>query len=301
MRYSVRSPALLSLILLAAFRVDAYPRIAALSADDLLYRQLISDVEASYRLASRDEPALPLTIFEYAVTKGDDLYSIASRVNIPIESIASLNRLDHPDGITEGMILLLPNQPAVFVPETPVSDLELLSYADRQEGPDLQQVTVRRKGAAENFRMDPGGRYSSVELAFFYHVSFRFPLETGYITSYWGVRPSPFTGRPSFHPGIDIAAPEGTNVLASRGGIVENRGWDPVLGNYVSIRHEGGFTSVYGHLVKSFPDPGATVVQGTIIGLVGSTGLSTGPHLHFEIRTSDGSRDPLRYLPKEGS
>jgi murein DD-endopeptidase MepM/ murein hydrolase activator NlpD len=298
---TLRVLALCALVLIGPQFLNAYPLIFELSVDDLLFRQLIADVAASYRLASRGDDPLPLSIFEYLVREGDDLHQIASRLNIPVESIASLNRMPHPESIQVGMELLLPNQPAVFVPEKPSSDLELLSYSGREEGDPLPQVAVVLRGERQLFRLELGGRYSAVERAFFYNVSFRFPLESGYISSYWGVRASPFTGRPSFHPGIDIAAPQGTNVLASRGGIVDNKGWDPILGNFVTIRHEGGFTSVYGHLSAVFPDIGTSVVQGAVIGLVGSTGLSTGPHLHFEIRTSNGSRDPLRYLPKEGS
>jgi murein DD-endopeptidase MepM/ murein hydrolase activator NlpD len=112
------------------------------------------------------------------------------------------------------------------------------------------------------------------------------------------VRKHPFTGGHTFHHGIDLAAPEGSEVKPARAGIVTEKGFDPILGNFLVIGHEGGYETVYGHLNFSTVELKMRVGSDTIIGVVGSTGLSTGPHLHFEIRQGGESRDPEIMLPE---
>jgi murein DD-endopeptidase MepM/ murein hydrolase activator NlpD len=115
---------------------------------------------------------------------------------------------------------------------------------------------------------------------------------SGMINSSFGPRGA------SFHDGIDIAAPEGTPILAiERGEVVYNdqlRGY----GNIVIIRHAGAMISVYAHNQINLVREGQQVERGTIIAKVGSTGRVTGPHLHFEIRKHNAAQDPLRYLPQ---
>ena len=113
---------------------------------------------------------------------------------------------------------------------------------------------------------------------------FRFPLPDGYITSRFGERKSPISGEYHFHTGLDIAAVQGTDILAARAGIVFFKGFDKTLGNHIILKHEGGFLSVYGHLLDIDVTLNQEVYSGMVIGHVGNTGLSTGPHLHFEIK-----------------
>lgn len=100
------------------------------------------------------------------------------------------------------------------------------------------------------------------------------------------------------HPGLDIGAPTGTPVKASDSGYVVVAGWnDYGYGNYVVIDHGNGFQTLYAHLSRYFVNAGDVVGQGTVIGLVGSTGRSTGPHLHFEINQNGVARNPMGLLP----
>ncbi len=104
-------------------------------------------------------------------------------------------------------------------------------------------------------------------------------------------------GTSNFHKGIDIAAPQGTAVRASRSGIVVYAGWSRQgYGNLVKIRHNDGTETRYAHFSKIKVVVDQQVRQGDIVGLVGSTGLSTGPHLHFEIRERGRATDPLLTL-----
>jgi murein DD-endopeptidase MepM/ murein hydrolase activator NlpD len=101
----------------------------------------------------------------------------------------------------------------------------------------------------------------------------------------------------SFHAGIDLAAPTGTPIKASKDGIVAFAGWMGGYGNMILIDHGGGHTTGYGHQSRLAVRKGQYVDQGQIIGYVGSTGHSTGPHLHFEVRVNGVARNPLNYLP----
>ena len=128
-----------------------------------------------------------------------------------------------------------------------------------------------------------------------YNVPSIWPINGGFITSKFGYRRSPFFGIIEFHPGIDIASPPGTPIYATANGIVEDAGYAGGYGLRVMIRHKYGHYTIYGHCSKIFVKKGDEVKRGDIIALVGSTGLSTGPHLHYEIRLGNESINPLPY------
>lgn len=118
----------------------------------------------------------------------------------------------------------------------------------------------------------------------------------GWVTSGFGRRMSPFTGEPAMHRGIDISVPDNTPFVAPANGVVRFAGWDGGLGNTIKIDHGYGYETVYGHLNKILVRPGQRVKRGEIIGLVGSTGLSTGPHLHYQVHVNLVPTNPLRYI-----
>lgn len=118
----------------------------------------------------------------------------------------------------------------------------------------------------------------------------------GWVTSGFGKRVSPFTGQVSMHEGLDIGAPFNTPVLAPASGRVVTTGFDPRMGNVISVDHGFGIETQYGHLAKILVKNGQKVKRGDIIALVGSTGLSTGPHLHYLIKSNNHPVDPQRYI-----
>ena len=124
---------------------------------------------------------------------------------------------------------------------------------------------------------------------------FSWPV-TGTITSPFGWRSNPFGGAPEFHQGLDIAAPMGTTVTAAAGGTVIMAQWYGGYGNYILIDHGGGYSTGYGHLSAIYVAAGQSVQRGQAIGAVGSTGQSTGPHLHFEVRIAGKPVDPAPRL-----
>ena len=120
---------------------------------------------------------------------------------------------------------------------------------------------------------------------------------SGRLTSPFGYRTNPVSGKYGFHTGIDLAAAEGTPVAAAYGGVVTDSGESDVWGRYVLIEHSDGFETYYCHLSEIYAPEGTVLRKGETLGLVGSTGWSTGPHLHFEVRI-DGVRvdpEPLIY------
>jgi murein DD-endopeptidase MepM/ murein hydrolase activator NlpD len=123
------------------------------------------------------------------------------------------------------------------------------------------------------------------------------PVE-GESTDGFGVRGNPFGGGSSeFHPGYDIAAPRGTPVVATADGVVVKADWQNGYGQTVVIDHGNGLTTRYGHLSKIEVTAGQDIKRGEELGQVGSTGRSTGPHLHYEVRIGDVAVSPLHYLP----
>lgn len=123
------------------------------------------------------------------------------------------------------------------------------------------------------------------------------PRTNNVITSKYGYRTHPVTGKWKLHTGIDLRASKGTNIFAAKAGTVVTSEYSSSWGNYVIISHGGGYTSLYAHMTKRNVKVGATVKQGQVIGTVGSTGWSTGAHLHYELRKNNQSYNPLTEYP----
>ncbi|MCL5291418.1 MAG: peptidoglycan DD-metalloendopeptidase family protein, partial [Actinobacteria bacterium] len=115
------------------------------------------------------------------------------------------------------------------------------------------------------------------------------------ITSPFGPRTAPTSGASTFHQGVDIAVDYGTPIVAANNGVVEDASWFGGYGLYIGINHGDGVASAYGHLSAVAVEPGETVKAGQVIGYVGSTGISTGPHLHFEILVDGVQQNPMNW------
>lgn len=125
------------------------------------------------------------------------------------------------------------------------------------------------------------------------------PIEDGTLGSRFGVRSDPFNNRQVLHEGLDFPAPVGAPILAAGAGVVVFARWHSAYGNQVDIDHGNGLVTRYAHASELLVREGDIVRQGQRIAKVGSTGRSTGPHLHFEVRVDGMARDPLRYLKAE--
>ena len=268
--------------------------IERLDYRDLTFRDYSEDVRKARRaLASGVDEAIAerTRFYRYTAQEGDDLLGIAARCSVSYESIATLNRIAHMDDGIAGKTLLLPSMPGIYVPPAPKNPFEELIAAEFADG--AGEALPVGGGA---FRLFAGKSLSMTARAFFLVRTLRFPLPEAILTSPFGDRINPVTGNRVFHRGIDLAAPMGTPVYTCAPGVVIESSYSNIYGNYIIIRHSGGRESLYGHLSKKNIELHDRVNSDTIIGHVGSTGQSTGPHLHFEIHENGVPRDPQGLL-----
>jgi len=170
---------------------------------------------------------------------------------------------------------------------------------------DFVGVDVKDEGEADS----QGGPYTELPDDSMGNVLFRadsyldaiLPIPLGYpvngtISSRFGRRIDPFTKRPAWHSGLDIKAPLGSDIKATADGVVRRATFDSKYGRYVLIDHKNGFKTLYGHCRKLLVKAGTLVKRGQTIALIGNSGRSTGPHLHYEVRYKDKVIDPRSYV-----
>ena len=284
-----------------AAAAEQYPVVHVLSHDDALFVQQQAELDEFRRVmeARTGEPGiLPnLDIFAYEPRQAEDLFSLNARLGLRYDTLASLNGAASKDAFNAGGRILIPSQDGLFVNDPPRNDLETMVLTTRlAAGKRPVTLQVSRAGRWETVSFFPDESFSRIERAFFLRILYRTPIDKGRITSLYGWRSDPFTGTREFHAGLDIGAPDGTEVHAARDGTVEEASENEPLGRYVVVTHPGGYQTVYGHLSAINVTIGERVSTGSILGAVGHTGRATGPHLHFEVRTKAGTRDPLQLI-----
>lgn len=174
----------------------------------------------------------------------------------------------------------------------PGADISMLDVASAQNKNLTAQIDRQKKNMHELLTVIEG-RNNRLSI-----LPDLWPTEGGVISSYYGGRTGPINGGFDWHPGLDIAVDFGTPVYAAAMGTVEMAGWNGGYGQFVKIRHGNGYDSAYGHMSGIAVTTGQQVRKGEIIGFVGSTGYSTGPHLHFEVFVDGENIDPLYMLKK---
>jgi len=278
-----------------------YPVVRVLTQDDALFVQQQAELEEFRQVMEskgREAALFPtLHVFEYARKPAEDLFSLNARLGLRYDTLATLNASASKDAFNSRSRILIPSQDGLFVNDPPRGDLEDMVLATRlAAGKKPLKLQVARNGKWQPISYFPDDSFSPVERAFFLRILYRSPIDKGRVTSLYGWRSDPFTGSREFHTGLDIGAAEGTPVHAARDGKVAEIGQNELLGRYVVLTHPGGYQTVYGHLSAINATIGEEVITGFILGAVGHTGLATGPHLHFEVRTSAGTRDPLQLI-----
>lgn len=289
--------------------VDAYLPQSSISTVDAAVEEITSSQEKN-------------TIYE--VQAGDTLSGISMKTDIPMEKIIALNDAieDENSMIRIGQEILITN------PEPPLSinrveqefveedyDAEI-QYVDNDEWYTTDQVTLQEPSAGHrkivaqiNYRNDKVvGREvikEEIVLAAIPKIvergtkippTYIKPISGGRLSSTFGRRNAPTRGASSNHQGVDWAIAKGSAVVASSGGVVTKAGWAKGYGYVVYIKHPDGKETRYGHLSKVLVSVGQSVRQGEKIALSGNSGVSTGPHLHFEIRVNGQAVNPLKYL-----
>ena len=227
-----------------------------------------------------------LLLYEtHRVQRGDLIGNLAIGFGLNEDTILSVNNIRNSRLLQIGQVLRIPNQDGIV--STVEGDDTLETMAERY-GSSVEAIRVANQLFSEaatpgTTLFIPGGRLSWMERQEINGDLFIWPV-SGRITSGFGWRPDPFgSGRREFHNGIDIAARMGTPIRASMAGRVSVAGWDNVMGNFVIITHARGYRTLYAHMSRIRVRQGDFVGAGERIGYVGSTGRSTGPHLHFTV------------------
>jgi murein DD-endopeptidase MepM/ murein hydrolase activator NlpD len=220
----------------------------------------------------------------YTVRKGDIIGDIAEKFGLNQDTLISCNGIKNSRLIQIGQVLKIPNQDGILY--TVKNGDTLPAVAEKfKSGPEAIQTAnelFAETVSPGTVRFIPGARLDWVNLQEINGDLFIWPIP-GYITSPYGFRNSPFTGARQFHSGLDIGSPMGTPIRAAMSGRVSAVGWDDAFGNYVVVSHHSGYRTLYAHMSVVRVKSGAYVGTGERIGDVGSTGLSTGPHLHFTV------------------
>lgn len=253
------------------------------------------DESAAEAEAPPDERGEPVPSYIlYAVQAGDTLWDLAQANGLAVASLQYSNSMDSRTSLAIGQKLRLPTQPGLL--HTVRTGDTLARLAERFK------VNVDAIAAANGLAsadplpvgavlLVPGGRAPQpAATASRGTARYIWPVR-GRLTSPYGPR----WGR--FHHGIDVAVPTGTNIVAAGAGTVSYAGWRGGYGNTVIIAHGGGFQTLYAHASALLVKAGQPVTQGQAIARIGSTGQSTGPHLHFEVRVNGATRNPRAYLP----
>lgn len=238
--------------------------------------------------------------FQYhTLSSGETLEGLSRRYGISMWTIAGFNptRLQDVRRMQIGDVYRIPNREGLPHVVQPGESLSLLAgrYGVTVnailDANDLRSevIQVGQELFIPNATMDDVSKQRILGTLFVYPVSGRF-------TSGFGYRADPFTGRRTFHYGLDLANDLGTPIGAARSGRVSHTGWTNLYGNFVIIQHDGEYESLYAHLSTIDVSRGAYVSQGGRIGTMGSTGYSTGSHLHFSIIRNGRPVDPLEYL-----
>ncbi len=247
-----------------------------------------------------------LDVITHTVAAGDTLYDIAARYGISAETLMWSNNMEmNPDLLRLGQMLTVLPVDGVYHTVESGDTVESIAkkYKTTPEGivsfeanhldPQNPALTAGQK------LIVPGGSKPQVVRQVAVFTGTVPPgASTGTGRFVWPTAGSITQGFKPLHQAIDIAAPLGTQVKASDSGYIVEAGWSSVgYGNYIVIDHGNGYQTLYGHLSRILVQGGESVGQGAVIGLMGTSGISTGSHLHFEIREYGVKRNPFGFLP----
>lgn len=313
---------LLTCVLITARRPDTKHGVGGLeTAAEPEYEEnlssLLADVDTAIDLAKVEEAEaaadalaitentnenLEITYQTYRVKSGDMIGFIADAFDVTQDTIISVNNIKQSRLIQPGQYLKIPSMPGIIYTvkkngETPLTIAEKYKVnADKIASVNYLNNDSELKAGTSLFVPE-----AELDWATRQEINgdlFKKPLHARYwLSSNYGWRDSPFNpGKRTFHGGLDMAVASGTPIYAALDGTVTAVGFNATYGNYVIITHHSGYKTLYGHMKSTACRKGNFVYTNTIIGYVGSTGMSTGPHLHFTVYKNGKTINPYTVL-----
>jgi murein DD-endopeptidase MepM/ murein hydrolase activator NlpD len=290
---------LLFLLLTLSWRSDMglYP------GEDMVFQASLASYAGLAPAPAEQEGNIPLDLMEtftwksYTVRRGDSVSRIAANHALSMDAIIASNSITNAKRLCAGLIIRIPNMDGI--PYTVRRGDSLLKISTAQGIPleaildanDIQSDAIN----PGTVLFLPGARMRAEDLKMALGEFFIYPIR-GRLTSPFGWRNDPFTGERRYHAALDLAANTGTPIKAAMDGRVSMVGVNSVYGKYIILTHSNGYQTMYAHMSVTSVRQGAYVNQGAKIGEVGSTGYSTGPHLHFAIYKNGRALNPLEFL-----
>lgn len=250
----------------------------------------------SNRVISAGRFSEPVTFQNYTVKPGETISGICSRFGLSnISTLIAVNGISNVRSVYSGQKLRIPSMDGlVHVVSRNESVSSIASKYNVGVSAILDVNDLSSDVLVEKQKLFiPGARLDAKTLQNALGEFFGNPLKSSYrISSRFGFRHDPITGVATSHKGLDLACPTGTPIYASKSGTVARAGFTPLYGNYVLVNHGEGYQTLYAHMSKILVKKNDAVNQSTKVGLVGSTGYSTGPHLHFTVYKNSVPVDP---------
>lgn len=243
----------------------------------------------------------PVTFTEYKVKSGETISGITKRFKLNnISTIIACNNIENVRSLNAGKRLIIPSVDGLI---HIVKDGETISAVSKKYNVSIEDLLDVNDLTSEVLSTGtklfiPGAKLDKNTLRKAMGDTFVCPIKVSSwrLSSKCGWRADPITGVRQYHPGIDLAISQGTPIYAALPGKVVVAGWSNVYGNYAIIDHGNGYQTLYGHMYKRICTLNQEVNSNTKIGLVGTTGYSTGPHLHFGVYKNGKVVDPLTLL-----
>ena len=256
------------------------------------------DLEFTGMLEPEEYSRPRLLVFDsYKIKGGDTISEIAVNVGLNEDTLLSVNEIKNARLLQIDQILKIPNQDGIY--HNIVANDTLVSISEKYKA-DIEAIRIVNEMFSDSLTVKtnifvPGARMDWDSRQEINGDLFGWPV-IGRITSPYGYRTDPFGGGRQFHYGIDIGAPSGAIVRAAMSGRVLSTAYNDTYGNHVVISHHSGYRTLYAHMSSISVKSGAYVGTGERIGLVGSTGLSTAPHLHFTVYKNGVTVNPRNLI-----
>ena len=237
---------------------------------------------------------------EYTIGEGENLTTISRKIGVNLDTLVSVNKITNANKLKPGQKIIIPNRNGLLYTIKQNENIEeVASKYDIQLNRILAFNKIDEMSDIEigDDIFLPGAKYTLDERIEKFGQMFSLPVTVTRISSLFGYRVHPITKARTKHTGVDIPGSLNTPVYAARKGKVIFAGYSGGYGNLVIVRHDKGYTTYYGHLNKITTKIGANVGVGVMIGRMGSTGNSTGSHLHFEVRRNGEALNPIDFIP----